>query len=417
MPAKRRTEVKYSLDEPSPRLPDSGSFTDPDAHLESDDEVDDELALQEAFESADQAIAKLYASEPTTEHASLGKRVKANTIELALDSLVDVTAHDRKVATVLNAYYADQRVARIFRSLPFVGRLDGYRDEARQRVAVMFFERYVDRMVRERQSPDAYYKLLYALAFNMLRTMRREAQRSDERHRVLVPHDEPSEPAVMRDNGKHLVSEASIASDTQTLEETERRIDMQTAQREIAKRLSAKAHGKAASSSPAESTRLVAGSGNVVVGEVLSLSVPPKLIKLPSANQGDVQVLLDLRSSLGLTNIELAEQLDCTPAALASYIGRRVPPPARIVAAAQVLLHAARRRRNELAGMGTDEIFDLWIRRLRIQSFGVMEQCKRIAEIVGKDATTVYRWRTQRVDIPVRDLDTYNDMIKAAAPK
>lgn len=372
------------------------------------DPVDESGALSDAelAQLESDAVASIAQSAPTErEHA----------LQIAVARLPSISTHSRRVDAVLNAYYKDQRVARIFRSLPFVGRLDGYRDEARQRVAVLFLERYVDRMIREQQPAEFFYRLLYALAMNMLRTIRREAQRSDDRHRVLIPQDAAIESSGVRDNGLHAVSETAIAGDTETLESTERRIDMERAQREIAKRMAAKTSAKSSISDAPTPSIERPGSGNVLIGGVLELQISPKMLHSPSASEEDVKVLLELRTVKALTNLELAEQLDCTAAALASYIGRRVPPPERIVTAAHVLLNAAKRKRSPVAKLSLDELFESWVSLLGIQALGSMEQNKRIGEVIGRDGSTVYRWRTKRVEMPARELEAFHERIKSAA--
>lgn len=67
-------------------------------------------------------------------------------------------------ATILNAFYVDDRVRRMFVQLAFQFRQVDYADEARQRVALLFFDTYVPQILTNGTPPQGVYSLVYALA-------------------------------------------------------------------------------------------------------------------------------------------------------------------------------------------------------------------------------------------------------------
>lgn len=311
---------------------------------------------------------------------------------------------------VLRGFYEDERVHRIFRSIAFKDRLQSYIDEARQRVALLFYERFLPQMLASQEAPENVYKLVYALAFNVFRSILKEINLSSKR-------DVSIEDSVA-DDSDHSASalmEITLPSLGESIDMTEERIDRERAQNELARRLST---ASAVRLSDRAATVMLAPQ--VHIGAPVTVKAPRRRQKVPSSVFG--KELATIKQNLGLTNQEFADRLGVGLPTLASYLYARVHTVPEDVLKTARAIHAATpqadldiKRRMESNPM--PQILDEWGALLGLTD---PEENKRdgvIASHLGVNPITVWRWRTSETKPSVRVLVDYHGTITEISKK
>jgi len=316
------------------------------------------------------------------------------------------TAHD----AVLRGFYDDRRVLRIFRSIAYKDRLQSYVDEARQRVALLFYERFLPQMLASQDAPENVYKLVYALAFNVFRSILKEINLSSKR-------DVSIEDSVADDSdpSASVLIEITLPSLGETIDMTEERIDRERAQGELARRLAT-----------ASAVRLLDRAATVMlapqvqIGTPVAVKAPRRRHKVPSSVYG--KELATIKQNLGLTNQEFADRLGVGLPTLASYIYARVHTVPEDVLTTARAIHAATpqadleiKRRMESNLM--PQILDEWGALLGLIDPEDNKRDAVIAAHLGVNPITVWRWRTSETKPSVRVLVDYHGAITEIAKR
>lgn len=143
---------------------------------------------------------------------------------------------------------------------------------------------------------------------------------------------------------------------------------------------------------------------------------PPK-VELPNTPSEAGIELADVRRELGCTVVEFAELLNITKGTLSSYIyGLVQTVPESVLKDARLLRRQAGRQFRLLCKKPMRDIVDTWC-----QSLGFDVEKKSVysllANVVGVDRATVWRWRERDMRPEVHKLKEYNDLVVAAAKR
>jgi transcriptional regulator with XRE-family HTH domain len=309
-------------------------------------------------------------------------------------------AHD----AVLRGFYEDERVHRILQSLAFRYRLQSHVDEVRQRVALLFYERFLPQMLASQEEPENVYKLVYALAFNVFRSILKEINLSSKR-------DVSIEDSVAddSDNSAFALTEITLPSLGESIDMTEDRIDRERAQSELARRLAT-----ASSVRLSDRAATVMLAPQVQIGVSVTVKAPRRRQKVPSSVYG--KELATIKQDLGLTNQEFADRLGVGLPTLASYLYARVHTVPEDVLKTARAIHAATpaadleiKKRMESNLM--PQILDEWASLLGLTDPEDNKRDAVISSHLGVNPITVWRWRTSETKPSVRVLVDYHGVI------
>jgi hypothetical protein len=309
----------------------------------------------------------------------------------------------------MQAFYTDTRITKIIVTLCYEYKMQEHRDEIRQRTAVMFYERFLPLMLERRNPSDDPYKYLYAITYNVLRTVRSQ----------LRAHDVSLDAAEMDlDEPAAAHHELAVSGQQASIDEE---IDREVAVRQWTVR--------------AETEAQRTGFLRPVVAKVFT-PPPGGEVRLTSKRiqQKDGEKLRSMRDEMNLRTGDLAQLLAVTPAALSSYMYGRVTevPPQVARRAAAIYADFCGRldtRSQYLSSAPMAEIVHDWMRRLtESQDSGGAEPdaerklMRQIAELLKVHYTTVWRWRQPLKSgqpLPMRPslrkLRLYDDRLVAAA--
>jgi transcriptional regulator with XRE-family HTH domain len=325
------------------------------------------------------------------------------------ENLRGPSARRRAIERVMQAYYADQRITRIIVTLCYEHKMQEHRDEIRQRAAIMFYERFLPLMIDRRNPSDDPYKYLYAITYNVLRTVRSQ----------LRAHDVSLDAAEV-DRDEPVAAHHELAVSGQ-LESVDEEIDREVAVRQWIAR--------------AETETQESGFLRPVVAKVFT-PPPGGEVRLSSKRiqQKAGEKLRSIRDDMNLRTEDLAQMIGATPSALSSYMYGRVTeiPPQVARRAAAIYADFCGRldtRSQYLSSASMPEIVQEWMLRLtESQDSGGAEPdaerklMRQIADLLEVHYTTVWRWRqTPKADGPLpmrpslRKLRLYDDRLVAAS--
>lgn len=308
---------------------------------------------------------------------------------------------DESRASFLEAFYADQRVTRMIVKIAFEANLRSeYEiDEVRQNVAMLLHTKWLDEAVRNAGEKENVYGLLYALTFNAFRTMKKTARASEFRTTGLDV-DVDGEPAT---HGEGLIDESTV--------DVVNEIDLHRAQHELMRRLGLTKNAHLLDRTTTK--RLMPG---VEAGETISVRREAVRSTAPSV----AQELVDIRDELGLSNADYAAALGVIAPTLSSYMYGRVRDiPSDVIDNARQMLKAAnpasleRRRWVEKSTMS--EVLQSWVKMLDLGKLPANEQDKAVAQVLGCNTTTVWRWRQNTSKPLLNTIMVYEGVVKRHA--
>ena len=301
-------------------------------------------------------------------------------------------------AAFLEAFYADQRVTRMIVKIAYEANLRSeYEvDEARQTVAMMLHMRWLDEAVANAGEKENVYGLLYALTFNAFRTMKKAARASEFRTTGLDV-DSDGEPAG---HGEGLIDEDAL--------DVINEIDLDRAQRELMRRLGLTKNVHLLER--ATTKRLMPG---VEVGETIAVRRDAVRATAPSV----AQELVAIRDELGLSNADYAAALGVIGPTLSSYMYGRVREiPSDVIDNARQMLKAANpaslERRRWVEGATMSEVLLSWVKMLNLGHLPANEQDKAVAQVLGCNTTTVWRWRQNTSKPLLNTIMVYEGVVK-----
>ena len=310
---------------------------------------------------------------------------------------------------IMKAFYEDDRVKRIFASLSYNFKQFEHVDEARQRVAMLFFETYVPQILTNGTTPQGVYKLVFALAHNVFRSIRKELNADANR---LEQYDEAGDQSEVPTSSS---MDAAMADDF--LPALHRKIDMERAQNEIARRISLAAQVPLEDRSTNE--RFMAG---IALGDEVKVSKFARRRK-PMRNSEGSNELKNIKATLGCTNSDFALNLAIGLPTLSSYIyGRVQTVPEDVLQRARQLISGINpktlERRKWLSTVPMVDVYDDWAKALGIHLLDPSEQDHRLSNLLGTNVTTVWRWRqpqtaSSKAKPKLSDLVTYDALIEA----
>lgn len=312
------------------------------------------------------------------------------------------------VSAILEAFYVDDRVRRMFVQLAYEFRQVDYSDEARQRVALLFFDTYVPKILSNGTAPQGVYSLVYALAMNVFRSIRKENNTDEHRRESYDAIDDGSEDARQGQLDPSLIEDF--------LPSLHSKIDMQRAQTEIARRL------QRASDVPltdrTSDERILSG---ITIAEPVKV-IPPPRRRRNALTSEYAKELNEIKGVLGITNQDFADSLGIGLPTLASYLYARVQTvPDKVMATARDMLKAADpeliKTRQWLDSNPMPTILDAWCTKIGVPTADAAKQDQALAEIFGCNVITVWRWRNQDAKPKVAVLMTYDAMIAQRASK
>jgi hypothetical protein len=328
----------------------------------------------------------------------------------ALDRCARGLSKRAQTECLTKVIYTDPRVVRMFRSIAFAGHLQDQIDEARQRVAMLFLERFTTSMLERREPEEAYYKVIYALIYNVFRSIRKEQRVARQREHCI---DDDNNDSTAGSHGLTALGEHALIDQGESLIASERRIDMERAQKELARRLKqAQAVGL---SDAASDIRFAPGTSYGGIVRVPVIKKKPRSL-VPSSKYGPE--LQKIRERLRLRNDEFADALGISQSTLASYLYERVQTiPDRVLSAARDLLANSSQGQAEndaLAEETMQSIIARWIKLLNVADVDASAQNKRIGEVLGINSITIWRWRSRDQRPRDTDLTKYNKLVIAA---
>lgn len=311
-------------------------------------------------------------------------------------------------ATILNAFYVDDRVRRMFVQLAFQFRQVDYADEARQRVALLFFDTYVPQILTNGTPPQGVYSLVYALAMNVFRSIRKENSADEHRHESYDSTEDGSS-----DDARQAHLAPSLAEDF--LPALHSRIDMERAQTEIARRLQLAA-GVGLSDRTANE-RILPG---ISIGSPVEVKAPARRRRNPLTTDF-AKELNDIKTKLGITNQDFADGLGIGLPTLASYLYARVQSvPDRVMSAARDMLKSSDpqsiKTRGWLDTTPMSDILDAWGTALGIDHLDKPKQDQLLADIFGCNVITVWRWRNKNAKPNMTVLTSYEQVVARHKP-
>jgi len=316
---------------------------------------------------------------------------------------------EKSTSDILKAFYEDDRVKRIFASLSYSFKQFEHVEEARQRVAMLFFETYVPQILTNGTTPQGVYKLVFALSHNVFRSIRKEINADQNR---LEQYDEVGDQSEAPTSSS---MDAAMADDF--LPALHRKIDMERAQNEIARRISLAAQVPLEDRGTNE--RFIAG---ITLGDEVKVTKFARRRKPPRSTEG-AEELKAIKEMLGCTNSEYAEQLSIGLPTLSSYIyGRVQTVPEDVIQRARQLINDLNPttlvRRKWLSTASMVDVYRDWAKSLHIHLLDPSEQDSRLSKLLGTNITTVWRWRqpqttTSRAKPKLSDLIAYDALIDA----
>lgn len=312
-------------------------------------------------------------------------------------------------AAILDAFYADDRVRRMFVQLAYQFRQVEYIDEARQRVALLFFDTYVPQILTNGTPPQGVYSLVYALAMNVFRSIRKENSADEHRHESYDSSEDGS-----AEDARQVHLSPSLADDF--LPALHSRIDMERAQNEIARRLQQAAG--VGLSDRTSNERVLPG---ISIGSPVEVKAPARRRRNALTSEFSKE-LNDIKTKLGITNQDFADGLGIGLPTLASYLYARVQTvPDKVMAAARDMIKSsdphAIKTRQWLDSTPMSSILDAWATSLGIETLDKPKQDQVLAELFGCNVITVWRWRNKEAKPNVAVLIGYDATVAQHKPK
>lgn len=286
----------------------------------------------------------------------------------------------RAMEAVFQAYFADARVKRILHTLVLQYKMFHLQDEIQQRVAVLLFERFLPRMLESTNPEEDVYKYLYAITFNVIRTIK--TQRKED-VALSFDSDEDDDEMALR---------STLAAADNAYEEVETRLDQGTAAREWARR-------KVAVGVGARCTQQIEAPI-----EDVSSATDMRIAQAESRGH-TADMLLALRDQFGLTNKTLAALLGISQSTLAAYMYGRVTEvaPSVIQQAGAIANDLATRSMNPrerfLVESSMVQIVQDWLEKLHGSEEEAQTSDERklkeqdLAKVLGVHKTTLWRWQ------------------------
>lgn len=309
---------------------------------------------------------------------------------------------------ILRSYYEDERVLRIFKQLAHKSGLVDLVDEARQQVALMLHEDWLKKAKGNSTDGQGLYSLLYVLAQNQFRSLLQRVH-ADER-RLL---DLDSQDVVSGDEDESLTPAAFATADTTA---TDRRIDMERAQMELARRLSLVCARPLASQAAEEHPVVIIGAPNEVKARKRSSRA-----NRVSADAAGAE-LLKIRDFLCVDTEEFAEMVGILSSTMASYLYGRVMtvPTATMEKARDLVASLSKDARRDLKMLETTsmpKVLAVWGKMLGLEGMPVGEANAALAKFLELDAITVWRWRVRDYKPRPVQLKNYHLRVVRAAQR
>jgi transcriptional regulator with XRE-family HTH domain len=261
-------------------------------------------------------------------------------------------------------------------------------DDVRQLVASHLWSKGLQSTLDRVNEPEDVYKLLFATARNVCRTLKKGWLSDMRRNVELQP-----EPLDADEWSVHPAAEDS------TLSAVVGRVDRANAERELNRRLAVfqpESEGKKAG------RKQVKGASGKPSPEELETAAFLKRVRLRT----------------GASNARLALGLGVSEGTLAAYLSGRVRSLPAAVRARAVRLESECAAEASALGAKPEQLtvadqIERWKELLAITHLASAETDRRIAATIGVDRATVWRWRTARVRPPsTEDLRAYDRVVR-----
>lgn len=302
---------------------------------------------------------------------------------------------------VVKSYYDSPRVRRLIAHACFSSRLSpDFEDELKQELAVLLSEKFLDTI----QQPEKIYNVLHLSACHIARR-RADKATEDSLDALLEPQGEP-------DN----CASAILADERDFAAEVEDSIDHQRAVDEFNRRLE-------------EQTNTDRGN-QMEYGHHLYINPNRERVVYPRRPRDEKKAekkalspsaecveLNEIRKELGYSVPAFATVLNTTKGTLSSYLyGIVKHVPESVMREARMLRRQAgaeyRALQKKFGDLSMREIVDGWIKRLGITE-GPKAIDAQLAEVLGVDRVTVWRWRERNMRPDLRTLKEYEDKVMA----
>ena len=294
---------------------------------------------------------------------------------------------------VLAAYYGDSDVTKVIKAAARKAGQEDQHEDLKQSIAFLLSSKFLGKI----EEPKAVYALIRQTAKNMIGDLLRKGKNAE------LSLDEMADARSGHDNN------------TMSVDELPETIDEVTG--ELSTNVAIKIdQGKA-------STMLMALLSNELTGQqhaaafcsrVVALyparkqrtkDVVPALQKLPKEMSNDTSFLVDLRSALGFTVEQLADNLGITHSVLCIYLytsNKNVPDD--VMKKARLLKQNTSSMRFEMIGrlqsVPIDQLVEDWMKRLGVSPDGSSAN-SIFGTLIGVSRSTVWRWRQMGMNVPM----------------
>lgn len=326
------------------------------------------------------------------------------------DSLAAVIAShldgSATVNDVARAYYADTRVTRLIAHACYKSRLPtDFCDELLQELVLLLTQKFLASIV----DPEKIYNVLHVSACNIAR--RKSTKATEDSLDAILERDgdpDPTTSSLMAD----------LSRDSTNVDE---QIDRRRAIAELGRRMSAKMgteQGNGANMQLTTSLRMTTIDTQPLIVTRTARIKPPKAVT--PASEGGIE-LSDIRQQLGYTVPEFAKVLNITKGTLSSYLyGIVKNVPDSVLKEARLLKSQSGNAFQEIAkkfeNLTMEAIVTGWCVQLGI---GIEDERRdtHLAEKIGVDRATVWRWRCRNMRPELKKLKEYDDLVNAASKK
>lgn len=301
------------------------------------------------------------------------------------------------LAAVMSAFYSDQRVSRCVVDACFrKGCSRNDVDEIKQDLAILLIHKFIKTI----KDPEKIYNVLHVAACHIARRKTEKIKEFSiedlavEEPRVLYNKDDP-------------VGDDPVVRVIET-------IDRHKAVEEFNRRLTGQL--KNLPHPLSTSLRLsVVNKQPVLIERPLK---PKRLTYREESPSNAGKELGDIRKELGYTVPQFAELLNTSRGTLCSYLyGIVKTVPAQILNEARLLKTSANNDFQEfnkkICGMSMGEIIEQWIVLLGLQEHSKKSLDAQLAEILGVDRATIWRWRERDMRPEVRRLKEYDEIVRS----
>jgi transcriptional regulator with XRE-family HTH domain len=311
---------------------------------------------------------------------------------------------------VLVAYYGDKDVTKVIRSAARMAGQEDHYEDLKQSIALLLSTKYLGKI----SEPLAVYALIKQTCKNMLGDLLRKgkhAMRSLED--IADARSGYESDAISVDELHETIDEVSGDLSTNVATKLDQQKAAQMLLQILGTELGMKPHANAFLPANGERSHAVRRTRQRTLAT---------LHKLPKELSSDSVYLSDLRSALGFTVEQLADNLGITTSVLCIYLytnNKKVPSD--VMAAARLLKQNTSSQRfkliTHLESVPIAELVESWMIRLGIDP-GDRAANSLFGDCVEISRTTVWRWRQNKMDVPmITRLELENRVISLSEPK